>query len=87
MSIILGSPIEGASRPSFRASLNGEAAIVELDSGAVFRLAEHATPAELPHVLRDKREQIQLAAARLIEEGFVTQGDDGVEILITALDL
>lgn len=87
MPVELGSPIEGAPRPSFHASLNGEAAIIELDSGAVFRLAEHATAAQLPAILDSKRHQIREAAIRLAEDGFVTRRDEGIEILITALDL
>lgn len=87
MSIILGTPIEGARRPSFHASLDGQKAIVELDSGAIFRLAEHASPAELAAVLDAKRDQIFEAALRLVREGFVTRHDHGVEILVTALDL
>jgi hypothetical protein len=87
MAITLGSVVEGASRPSFHAFLDGKAAIVELDSGAVFRLTEHATAAELPRMLDAKRERIQQAATRLIEDGFITRRDDNIEILITALDL
>lgn len=87
MPIILGSPVEGAPRPSFHASLDGQMAIVELDSGAVFRLTEHATPAELGGLLEEKRDMIRDAASRLIDDGFVTRRDGSIEILITALDL
>jgi hypothetical protein len=87
MTIILGPAIEGAHRPSFHASLNGEAAIVELDSGAVFRLAENAAIPDLPAVLQAKRDQIRDAASRLIQNGFVTRHPDRLEILVTALDL
>ncbi|ATE64529.1 hypothetical protein CMV14_09050 [Rhizorhabdus dicambivorans] len=87
MPLTLGSPVEGASRPSFHASLDGQAAIVELDSGAVFRLAKQATPGEIAEVLQSKREEIEDAATRLAGDGFITHRDGGVEILITALDL
>ena len=87
MPLTLGSPIEGASRPSFHASLDRRAAIVELDSGAVFRLAKQATPGEIAKVLHSKREEIENAATRLAGEGFITDREGGVEILITALDL
>lgn len=87
MSIILGSRIEGASRPSFHASLDGETAIVELDSSAVLKLSEPAGVARLNKILDDKRDRISDAAARLAREGFANRGDNGIEIVLTALDL
>jgi len=87
MSFILGSPVEGSPRPSFHALLEGQQAIVELDSGAVFRLAEQATPKEIARILDGKRDIISEAAARLVGGGFVTRRGDSIEILITALDL
>lgn len=87
MSIILGSRVEDAPRPRFHASIDGESAIVELDSSAVLRLAEQAVPPALASVLDEKRDQIRAAAARLAAEGFVTRKAGCAEIVITALDL
>jgi len=87
MSITLGSRIEGASRPSFQASVDGENAIIELDSGAVLKLAERVTDVRLSRILDSKQDRIRDAAERLFRDGFATQGDKGLEILITALDL
>ncbi|MFC0305103.1 hypothetical protein ACFSTI_21460 [Rhizorhabdus histidinilytica] len=87
MSLILGSRLAGDGPPGFQASLDGEPAIVELDSGAIFKLARRATHDELDRILEEKRERIGDAAIRLAREGFVTRGDRGAEILVTALDL
>lgn len=87
MSIILGTLIEDRPRPCFEASFDGKAAVVELDNSAIFRLVEHANPAELPALLNDKRDQISEAARRLASKGFFAQGENGLEMVITALDL
>jgi hypothetical protein len=87
MSIILGSRIEGAPRPSFHASLDGEAAVVELDSSAVLKLSEPAGIAKLNAILDDKRDRISDAATRLARDGFASRGSNGIEIVVTALDL
>jgi len=87
MPLTLGRPIESSSRPRFEADLDGRPAIVELDSGAVFKLADHATGKALTRLLEGRHERIQSAAARLAEQGFLTDVDGVVEILVTALDL
>jgi hypothetical protein len=87
MSLILGSCLEGTSRPGFHAWLDGETAVVELDSGAIFKLAERATHPTVTDILEEKRERIGEAAMRLAREGFVARGGRGIEILVTALDL
>lgn len=87
MSLILGSRLAGDGHPGFHASLDGEPAIVELDSGAIFKLAKRAPHGELGRILEETRERIGDAAARLAREGFVTCGERGAEILVTALDL
>jgi len=87
MSLILGSRLEEGGHPGFHASLDGEPAIVELDSGAIFKLARRAPQSELDRILEEKRHRIGDAAMRLAREGFATRGDRGIEILVTALDL
>lgn len=87
MSLTLGSRIEGAPRPSFHALLDGEAAVVQLDNGAMSKLAMRASNVRQNTVLEEKKDVIGTAAARLAEGGFITRNDNGIEILVTALDL
>lgn len=87
MSLILDSRLAGGGHLGFHALLDGEPAIVELDSGAIFKLAKRATHDELDRILEEKRQKICDAAIRLAREGFLTRGENGVEILVTALDL
>lgn len=87
MSLILGTRLDGSSRPGFHAWLDGETAIVELDSGAILKLAGRATDGKLNNILEEKRDRISEAAMRLAREGFAARSDRGIEILVTALDL
>lgn len=87
MQLILGSRIKGTGRPGFHGWFEDEAAIIELDSGAIFELAERATDSELDAILENKRQRIGEAATRLAREGFTRRSERGIEILVTALDL
>lgn len=87
MPLTIGDPIDGSTRPSFRAHLDGKPALIRLDSGAVFKLAKQATGPDLNQALAAKRDQILVAAARLADEGFTIQEEGVAEIWITALDL
>lgn len=71
---------------AFSASMNGRPAIVRLDSAALFRLAPRLSEEALPELLYEKRDLIEFAAKRLVDDGFWTETDDGPEVLVTAID-
>lgn len=87
MPLTLGSRIEGAPCPSFHASLDGEPVIIQLDNGAISKLTARASATRMNMILEDKKDLIGDAAKRLAESGFITRNGNGVEILVTALDL
>jgi hypothetical protein len=85
--VILGPATEVGGRPGFLGRVGQTPALVQLDSGALFKLLDYFEPDELPYVLIPNRERVQKAAQYILEHGFATEQGPGLAILVTALEL
>ncbi|MET0375625.1 MAG: hypothetical protein ABW128_15385 [Rhizorhabdus sp.] len=87
MPITLGPLHADPSRRCFHASIDGRRAFIELDNGAIFKLAEHGESRSLAAILDRKQPQIIDAAQRLVDKGYFAERDGALEVVVTALDL
>ncbi|KRB86052.1 hypothetical protein ASE00_04730 [Sphingomonas sp. Root710] len=87
MKFKLGDMISTERPTRFSAELDGAPAVVELDSSAVIKLLDKSQTTALTSALEKRRDRIEAAALRLVRDGFVTTGDDGTLIAVSALDL
>jgi hypothetical protein len=83
----LGPYLDGTSRPTFLGTHGGRTVHVELDSSAMWTLADDATSEALARMLNRKRGQIRAAAQLLIERGLVAEGDGVVRVIVSGIDL
>jgi len=87
MQFRLGDMISTERPMRFNAELDGAPSIVELDSSAVLKLLDKADAADFTTVLERRRDAIEAAALRLIQDGFISTGGDRTLITVSALDL
>jgi hypothetical protein len=85
--VILGPATEVGGRPGFLGQIGQTPALIQLDSGALFKLLDYFEPDELPYVLIPHRERVQRAAQYILEHGFAIEQGTGLAILVTALEL
>jgi hypothetical protein len=83
----LGPYLDGTSRPTFLGTHEGRTVHVELDSSAIWTLADDATSDALARTLNRKRGQIRAAAQRLIDRGLVAEADGMVRVIVSGIDV
>jgi hypothetical protein len=83
----LGPFLNDTSRPTFLGTHDGRTVHVELDSSAIWTLADDATGDALARALNRKRGQIRAAAQRLIERGLGAEGDGIVQVIVSGIDV
>ena len=85
--VIIQSRLPDAARPTFLGMVAGQPIKVMLDTSARSALITDADGGDLDTLLDLRRGLIAQTAERLHAQGFYSITDDGIEMVISALDL
>jgi len=74
--------------PAFLGQIDGRELIIRFDLAALARIAGEVGAGEtVAKALRERAPAIKNAAQALLKDGFWTETENGIEVLITSLDL